>query len=591
MNLVAGFFMMALMGVTQAKAANINVQLEVSESDITLNDSINVQVRVEGTQSGSEPTIAGAENFDVQGGGTSTQFQMINGRTSSAKTFSYSLFPKKAGTFIFGPATVEVDGKKYSSQSVQIKVNAGTTGTNSGGKATVPKEATPFYITAEIDQKNPYVNQQVVYTFRFYRRADVVNAQLGLPDFQDFLRQDLEKQKQFEKNINGVMWVVTEIRHALFPTHEGQITIAPATLDVTAVFRERRERSFFDDPFFWGGGQTRQLRLRSDPVVLNVRPLPEAGKDKNFSGMVGALKISADIGKKQIVQGDSVTLTITVKGDANLEGFSLPELSFPDVKVYDDKTQFNTEPAGGRLVGTKIFKKALVPSVAGEVKIPAIIIPVFNPEKNQYETLRTAEMSLKVAPGNGNEKMTHVSAADLEDKSKRRIEIVGQDIMPIKRNLEALEDARPPQWLKWSLPLVLLLMLGAHIAAWLLRRRARLIDKDAGFLKREKAFRNFNKAMKNLTAGDPEIYARASNLLRSYLGDRLGFDGKALSALDVERRLGRTTVQAQTAGMIKQILQSCETGQYGNVAVSAEKSRQLIDQVKNVVAKVEKEVR
>jgi hypothetical protein len=65
----------------------------------------------------------------------SSSFQFINGRTTSTQSFSYILMPFKEGEYTIGPASIVADGKKISSEPINIKVTKGSTvppPTNSG---------------------------------------------------------------------------------------------------------------------------------------------------------------------------------------------------------------------------------------------------------------------------------------------------------------------------------------------------------------------------------------------------------------------------------------------------------------------------
>ena len=71
------------------------------------------------------------ESFDVLMGpstSNSTSIEMINGKTTRSVTFSYTyiLQAKKEGKFTIQPATIEADGKTYTSNPVTIQVVKGS---------------------------------------------------------------------------------------------------------------------------------------------------------------------------------------------------------------------------------------------------------------------------------------------------------------------------------------------------------------------------------------------------------------------------------------------------------------------------------
>jgi hypothetical protein len=113
-------------------------------------------------------------------------------------------------------------------------------------------------VEAEVDNPNPYLGQQVVYTFRYYESG------LGMldqphyqpPQFTGFWAEKEGDPQQYQAQANGQIYNVTELRTVLFPTKTGPLTIDPAHLVTTGGF------------FGQGGG------LQSQPITLEVKPLP-----------------------------------------------------------------------------------------------------------------------------------------------------------------------------------------------------------------------------------------------------------------------------------------------------------------------------
>ena len=89
--------------------------------------------------------------------------------------------------------------------------------------------------------------------------------------------------------IQGRLYEVQEIKSALFPTSAGTHVISPAYLDI-----EVRGSSFFARP------QAR--RLATDPIEIEVLPLPIQGRPESFSGAVGQYTLSSTLDKPSVNQ-------------------------------------------------------------------------------------------------------------------------------------------------------------------------------------------------------------------------------------------------------------------------------------------------
>ena len=58
-------------------------------------------------------------------------------------------------------------------------------------------------------------------------------------------------------------------------------------------------------------------------------------------------------------------------------------------KIYDDKPTSNVEATGESVHGSKVFKKALVPTAAGDVRLPGVALTYFDPTAGSYHTCAT----------------------------------------------------------------------------------------------------------------------------------------------------------------------------------------------------------
>ncbi|MGB5882038.1 MAG: BatD family protein, partial [Thermoanaerobaculia bacterium] len=308
-----------------AAAAQERIQASVDRAEISEEDQILLQITIEGSR-GAEPTLPELPDFDVFSRGQSTQMSFVNGRMSSSVSYSYSLVPKRSGSFQIGSATVELDGEVHSSSPITVRVLAASE---------QPAESRDLFLSAKVSTRSAFVGQQIVYTWRFYRRVQIGNARVDSMEFDGFTVEDLGEVREFQTKVNGVEYLVSEIRRALFPQEEGNLVIPPSRLSCEVLVRSsRRRRSLIDDVF---GSASRQTKvLRTKPIEIEVRTLPTA--PPGFSGLVGDFELEAGLSKQELQVGESVTLRLTVKGSGNVQMIGAPELpEMPAFKVYDDK--------------------------------------------------------------------------------------------------------------------------------------------------------------------------------------------------------------------------------------------------------------
>lgn len=555
------------------KGYGVTVTMTVEQNQINLNESLMLQVTVEGTREASDPVITHGDSFEIHDGGTSSQIQIINGRTTSSKVFQYMIYPKKAGEFDLGPAQVEVDGKTYSSNIIKIVVSGES-------KRESQKNSEYFYVKASISDQQPYLGEQIVFTFQFFRRVDVTQAQMSPFEFKGFWIEDLGKQNDYEKVINGIPWSVTEFKKALFPHELGSLTIDPLNLTAQVLVRQKRRGgffdSFFDDPFFRGMGQSKQVRLKTEPIKIQVQPIPPLTND--FQGLVGKTQLKVALSKNNLMVGESATLTIELSGSSYLRDFVLPPLNWENVKTYDDQPKIESTISGSNLITKKSFKKALVPSKAGEIQLPPFRIDYFDPEKERLATLLSQPITLNISENPNESQLTHVVGSE-----KSSVKLLGEDIMPIKLSASEINALKlSPIYLIFSafgLPIL-------SLFGWLYSRRLQRIQSDSGYEKRSQAYKIFLKRVKAISSH--HFFEEASMTLRNYLGDKLDFDGKAMASNDVMRKLETFKFSISLQKRVENFIKKCEAGQYGNKEITSSEQNEMMSEMLSLGKEIEK---
>jgi hypothetical protein len=603
--------------------ANITIELSIDKKQLTLEDELTVQVIVQGASDlDNLPDILNTQKFQVQESGSSSQITVINGDTTIQKIFNFILRPTVEGVFNIGPARVALNGQTLISNAAQVQVTKSTA---------VPQSERPFYIESVVDNKTPYLGEQMIYTFRLFRRVNGKIVQDTLPEFKSFWKEALGQPKEYRINRGGVPWIVSEFKMALFPMKSGPQSIERAEIIFDAILPAARGRmgggSVFDDDSFFGMGgglQRKRVRMTAEPIAINAKALPPAAEGNIAdTGLVGPLEIKASLSKKTIKVGESATLTLTVQGEGNLRRLKDLELDWSNVKTYDDKPTFESSLGNnGKMLTTKTIKKAIVPLQEGPLTLPPIKLSYFDPKTGTTKETSTPELHLTILPsdeksvyvpsqnqalgnktgkeGAGTNSAPGASDGDRDrDKSfKKDIAILGRDLVGIERNLEALVN--PDFTLIEKILAFVILLIGPlfFFFAFNRQRTFNILRKDKNYLQREHAYRQFKGELNKVFTQD-KIYQEASKALRVYLGHKLDLEGNALFPIDVNRILAPKGVSAPTIESIKQFLSLCDQNIYGGASLQnslsptakAENQNQLKTQLESIVQKVEKEIK
>ncbi len=544
---------LALLWVAAPRTATAQkIEITASQTEITIDDQVLLSVRVTDAV-GAEPELPALDGFRVTPAGQESQVSFVNGRSSSSIGYRFLLTPLRTGTFEVGRATITVDDVEHSSQPFSIRVLEASA---------TPVEQRDLFVTARVSTTTPYVGQQLIHTWRFYRRVQVADASLEPPSFDGFLVEELGKLREYQATVRGQQYVVSEIRRALFPQEAGKLEITPSQLTVQVVVQSAngRRRSLLDD--FFSSRSTERRVLRGPLLELDVLPLPPA--PGGFTGLVGDFDLSAELSRRELKVGESATLKVTVAGRGNSQLIvepRLPELS--RFKIYDDKPSGTLDRSGSELRGSRSFSKALVPLAAGELTVPAIDLVYFDPEGAVYRTARTEPIALEVAPADGEEDLG-LTESLAPTAGKVSVRIMADDILPLYKGLEA---ARASTWLGaiWILVPGLLLPPFFYLATAVGLGRRRRFARDANLGRRRAALRTALRRLARVAEAEGvAVAAPASRCLREFVGDKLGVDGGALTPAETAEALERHGVGAELVQKVGKLLARLEAAQYGS---------------------------
>ncbi len=577
---------LALVAATPVFGNDIEVSASVDRTRVELNGRLGYTITVEGTMRNvPEPRLPELEPaFTVYSSGTSTNMSWVNGQMSSSKTWSFTLVPQTTGAFTIGPAEVEFGGAIYRTEPIEVEVVAGAPA--GGARTERPREPTgaesegrDVFITTSVDKERAYVDEQITFSFRFYRRVALWDQpRYETPDLTGFWVEDLPGEDRFTETIEGKRYEVIELEKALFGAAPGTATIGPARL---AYRLEGEPFTFFSRP-------GRERVLETEPIEVEILPLPESGRPEGFDGAVGSYEMSARLESNEVAALDPVTLTVTIEGVGNISTVPAPNLpELQDFRTYESGTSSSTSKEGGVVRGRKTFEYVLVPQAEGTRTIPALELPHFEPESETYRVARTAPLRLTVTEATGD--------GGPGAPVRTGITRVGRDIRYIREPGGVLEVAAEPVHRS---PLFLWLQVvpaGAVVAAWLYRRRRDRFAADSGL---ERYVRAPGRARRELRearrlAAEGKISELCTTLARvttDFLSDRLGVPARGMTMRDLEGALRREGASDEVIDCVRRLLNECDVGRFAAGAAGVEPGR-LLDDAERCLGLIEKQSR
>lgn len=598
--LLAGVFFFSF-----SEVAAVTLTASVDRNPVTPEDQVAYTLTVEGTRDADPPNLPDLSEFHVRQGGSSTQVSIINGAMSQNVKYSYYLLPKKTGKLLIGAASLPYQGQTIKSQPIELIVSEPVSGKMSQEKSKDEREESSkaVFARALISKKEPFENEQIIYTFRLFRKADIANANLDLPSFSDFWVEDLGKQKEFRQVINGITYHVTEIKKALFPLKTGSIKVESASLQCDVVVADNTRRrdpfgNFLNDPFFGQFmGRNRYVKkfIRSNDLEIHVRPLPQEGKPENFEKLVGNFSIVATMENEELEVGGTNTVTAIVEGDGNIRDAELFfQSDTKNFKVYDDKPEVKIDTNGSKVIGRKTFKKAFVPLREGRFSLSKIQLAYFNPEKEKYEILSTSLAPMKVLKSTEKESLKLVGDTEAPPQ-KTRINIIGKDIFPIITNENSLEKSNLEKIYLGLATVFFLLPSILFISTFVTFRRKERRLSRTDLYRFKTAFPSASKRFKALRlsseAGNGQsFYSELSKLIKEYIGDKTNVPGGSLTPFEVDELLEKKGVSEKTKKSVLHFLEKCESEQFAPRSDTDINLESIKSRAENLVKELEKEI-
>ncbi len=400
-SLLALGLLLAL-SVPSARAADLRAHLD--RSAVGLDETFNLSIAADGNGSSGRPDLAPLKkDFQVLGTAQSQRLDIVNGQVSARLEWTITLAPRTPGEFTIPPIRVGED----STQPLHVKVLPGGAGT-----AAMPGGRVPVALEAEVDDRRPYVQAEVVYTLRLYYGDGLRQGSLADPQVPNAIVERLGRDSRYDKLRDGRTYHVIERRYAVFPQASGPLKIPPILF--SGQMAEARPSSVPDRFFNGFGGPNpldrlfetlRPVRAHSPEIGLEVRPSPAqatAGTWLPAQSLTVSESWSPD--PPQFRVGEPVTRTITLLA-RGLSASQLPDLTLkdsPSMKVYPDEPAINDQSPGMFLLGKRVEKFALVPTQAGKFSLPAIRVPWWDVATDQPQeavlSARTIEV-LAAPPG------------------------------------------------------------------------------------------------------------------------------------------------------------------------------------------------
>jgi hypothetical protein len=613
---VAAFGIIA--GAQFAHADSPSVTAVLNSSEASLGETVRLEVRITGARGADAPEQIMVDGLEIRRTGTSQRIEMNNLSLTSSVLYDYTVMPLRAGRFTIPPQTIRVGNNSLRTPALTLNV-ADSSGRSSGARSGRDTQAAGAnnLVFAEliVPSKTAYVGEIVPVQIRMGFDPRVRPRLIEPPEItgQGFTAQKLQQSAENTETISGRLYEVVTYKTAIAAARAGKFEIGPVKAKAQVVIPRRqspprtRGRSPFDlfdqddpfsDPFFSNPftqlGERREVEIKSEPVALEVKPLPP-NAPPSFSGAIGNFTMTTEAKPKTVQAGDPITVTTTISGRGNFDRVNAPVIE--DERgwhKYPPSSKFKQDDEVG-LSGTKAFETVLSPNEKKQ-GLPLLAFSYFDPVKEQYVTLHSEPIPINVeggtavassaggAPPGSATPATAARAASPAPTANKPQDILYQlTDLPTKAESFAPIYTRNVFWVAQLFPLLALI----GFAGWKIRR-ARIDNREAQRIAalQHEATDLMHKLHRN-DVSPREYYAEASRVVRVKAALASGNRRIDPNMVDVETAAETFKLNSDSRDRLRRLFEQSDEWLYsgahnGPGRVSAENRREVLELIENL---------
>ncbi len=451
----------------------------------------------------------------------------------------------KEGTFTIGPAYIKKGNKVYRSNTVTVTIKKEAT-VASNNEITNKQLRQPAFALIEKSRNSIYEGESVVLNSRIYSQFSPSH----LENYQEYSVSGTIDKHEIGNNQrilveetsvkNTRLFTFIYDRNVVFPTGTGRIEIDPCKL----ILRKGYE----------------SIPITSSSTFIDVKPLPSS--PKNFFGGVGQFQLSSSVNTDKLKQGDVVVFTIQLEGYGNLHNIKEPILQLPKgFIVYGDpvtKEEFNYSIKGAE--GKVSFAYNIQITRDGLITLPALTFSYFDPTKEKYIQLKTAEVQFDV------EKNKDFKVLP-ESEIKEGVYVADNNSLKFRTNSgqQSTESFYGTVifWTGLGSPLFLALFLGFAV-----RRKEKMQPQLIQRKQKEDLVKSIFELLRSaeVHANNTDATSYYSNIekaLNKSISWFLYRDIRVLSKNEILQQLSARSIDQQRLDSISTILNQCEYSRFG----------------------------
>lgn len=392
-RLMALIFLLSCFGDLAAK-----ISLQIDPPQVQPDEMFRLIFTIDNAKGNAIPDLTPLQHdFTIIGTERNMSYSLVNGQAQSVNQWVILLTAKKTGTLVIPAIQIGHDHSKVSSVEVSDTQNT----VKQDDELGLSQKA--VRLKTAVSQRDPYINQQVIYTVSLYSSERLLDAEYQPPQVEDALLIPLGNGRHYQTSINGQNYAVEEQRYAISPQKSGPLMI-----------KAPRFKALVYDVV------PKRVNIHPKATILQVKPLPSqySGKQWLPSKQV-TLREEYDNQNESVASGSTLVRTISLEANG-IPAQLLPTLTFvsgSSFSSYASHPELENKTKQGELLGIEQIKVTYLLKKNGKIVLPAINVTWFNVTTGQEAVATLPSRTLKViGKATATEKQTPNQVAPAEPK-------------------------------------------------------------------------------------------------------------------------------------------------------------------------------
>ncbi len=391
-------------------------KISIGSKEVAANQYFKMTLTVENERLKNYSPFPDIEGFVKRGTSSSSSTSFINGKMTSSQSITQNYQPTQKGSFKVPGFSMEVNGEQVSVNGFTINVGEpkqqqrrsndpfGDPFDMFRNRKSEPTEFVDVeadaFLALTTDKSDVYVGEGFTTTLAFYvaesNRADMRFYDLGkqITDIVKEIKPSSCWEENFNiDNINGEPVTINNRAYTQYKIYQATFyPLNPENISFPSVGLKLIKYKVAKNPSFFGKNRMEDYEtFYSKPKSIEVKELPPHPLKERVA--VGDYRLAEKINSLELKTGASFNYTFNIIGEGNISAMEEPMIPSTDAfDFYAPNVKQDINRSSGRVTGTKSFNYYGIPNEPGTYPLGDFFQWIFfNPEKDQYDTLKSKQ--------------------------------------------------------------------------------------------------------------------------------------------------------------------------------------------------------